>query len=112
MGTEKKAEKAEITPRNQGGESGDDVRGKRREVMGEVVSSAMNKTIAVKVLRLVRHPKYSKYVRRSSVFKAHDERNEAQVGDKVSIQSSRPYSKTKRWKLCAVIERARVRKEV
>ena len=64
----------------------------------------MKKTISVVVDRLVRHPRYRKYVRRRSVFKAHDENNEAQVGDRVEIVSSRPLSKTKRWRVQRLIE--------
>lgn len=80
-------------------------RGRRNEVVGEVVSDKMHKTIAVEVYRLVRHAKYSKYVKRSSIFKAHDEKNEAKIGDKVLITASRPISKTKRWNLVKVLEK-------
>lgn len=80
-------------------------RGRRNEVEGEVVSDKMQKTISVQVYRLVRHSKYSKYVKRSSIFKAHDEKNEAKKGDKVLISASRPVSKTKRWNLVKVLEK-------
>ncbi|OYZ23221.1 MAG: 30S ribosomal protein S17 [Bdellovibrio sp. 28-41-41] len=69
------------------------------ELTGEVVSTKMAKTISVLVTRLVKHPKYGKFVKKSSVFKAHDEKQECKVGEKVTIQESRPLSKTKRWTL-------------
>jgi small subunit ribosomal protein S17 len=81
-------------------------RGRKAEVTGQVVSDKMQKTIAVQIFRLVRHAKYGKYIKRSSVFKAHDEKNEARVGDKVIIVEVRPMSKTKRWKLEKIVERA------
>ncbi len=80
-------------------------RGRMQEVVGEVVSDKMNKTISVKIFRRVRHPKYGKYLKKTSVFKAHDEKNEAKQGDKVRIQMTRPLSKTKRWRLMEVVER-------
>lgn len=83
-------------------------RGRKIEVVGEVVSNKMDKTISVLIYRLVRHPKYGKYMKRSSVFKAHDEKNEAKVGDKVRIREVRPLSKTKRFKLVAIVEAGRV----
>ena len=82
-------------------------RGLINEAIGEVVSDKMDKTIAVKIFRTVKHPKYHKYIKRTSVFKAHDETNEAKMGDKVKIHETRPLSKTKRWKLSEVIERSR-----
>lgn len=81
-------------------------RGRRFEIVGEVVSNKMQKTISVIVTRNLMHKKYGKVVKRSSVFKAHDENNEAKVGDKVLIVQSRPLSKTKRWKLVKVLEKA------
>jgi small subunit ribosomal protein S17 len=69
------------------------------ELTGEVVSNKMTKTISVLVTRLVKHPKYGKFVKKSSVFKAHDEKQECQVGERVLIRESRPLSKTKRWVL-------------
>ncbi len=80
-------------------------RGRRNEVIGEVVSDKMTKTIAVRVYRTVRHAKYSKFVKRSSIFKAHDEKNEAKNGDLVLIAASRPLSKTKRWSLVKIIQK-------
>ena len=82
-------------------------RGRRNEVVGEVISDKMDKTISVKIHRQVRHKKYGKYIRRTSVFKAHDESNKAKTGDKVKIFESRPVSKSKRWRLAEVIETAR-----
>ncbi len=81
-------------------------RKRRLEVVGEVISDKMNKTISVLYYRRVRHPKYGKYVKKTSVFKAHDEKNEAKKGDIVRIQMTRPLSATKRWRLMEVIERA------
>ena len=82
-------------------------RGRKIDVQGEVVSDKMDKTISVLIYRMVRHPKYGKYMKRTSVFKAHDEKNEAKIGDRVIIRESRPLSKTKRWKLVQVIESAK-----
>ena len=81
-------------------------RGRKDEVIGKVVSDKMDKTITVLIYRMVKHTKYGKYIRRSSYFKAHDEKNEAKTGDKVKIFSIRPMSKTKRWKLAEVMETA------
>lgn len=81
-------------------------RGRRNEVVGVVVSDKMNKTISVNVERLVKHSKYEKYLRTSSIYKAHDEKGEAKVGDQVRIASTRPLSKTKRWKLVEIVKRA------
>jgi small subunit ribosomal protein S17 len=80
-------------------------RGRRVEVIGEVVSDKMNKTIAVLTYRLVKHKKYGKFMRRTSVFKAHDEKNEAKTGDTVRIFQTRPLSKTKRWALAEIVKR-------
>ncbi len=80
-------------------------RGRRNEVVGVVVSDKMDKTIAVEVYRLVKHAKYSKYMKATSIFKAHDEKNEAHTGDRVLIAASRPLSKTKRWHLVKVVEK-------
>jgi small subunit ribosomal protein S17 len=77
----------------------------RNEVVGVVVSDKMNKTISVQVYALVRHARYGKFIRQSSVFKAHDEKNEAKAGDKVRIFETRPYSKTKRWNLVEIVEK-------
>ena len=80
----------------------------RRVLQGTVVSNKMAKTIVVQVTRRYRHPKYKKYVNERVRYKAHDERNEANQGDKVRIIESRPISRDKRWRLQAVLERAPV----
>lgn len=74
-------------------------RGRLNVVKGRVVSDKADKTISVLIYRLMKHPKYKKYIRRQSVFRAHDEHNKAKAGDIVSIYETRPRSKTKRWKL-------------
>ena len=83
----------------------ENTRGRRNEVVGQVISDKMDKTIAVKIYRVVKHPKYKKYVRRTSVFKCHDETNQAKVGDTVRITETRALSKTKRWKLSSIVEK-------
>ena len=77
-----------------------------RTLTGQVVSNKMNKTIAVEIERVVRHPMYGKFIRRTTKLLAHDENNEAREGDKVSITPCRPLSRRKSWRLLAVIERA------
>lgn len=81
-------------------------RGRRKEEVGTVISSKMNKTISVLIYRSYSHPKYKKFIKRTTVFKAHDENNEAKKGDRVRIYETRPLSKTKRWMLAEVVERA------
>jgi small subunit ribosomal protein S17 len=81
--------------------------GRHQERRGVVVSDAMDKTIVVKVEVIRIHPKYRKVIRRSRKFHAHDERNEAHVGDTVRIVETRPLSKTKNWRLAEVVEVAR-----
>ncbi|MCX4241286.1 30S ribosomal protein S17 [Paraliomyxa miuraensis] len=80
----------------------------RRVLVGTVVSDKMDKTIVVQVMRRYRHPQYRKYVNERVKYKAHDERNEARIGDTVRIIESRPMSRDKRWRLQAVTERAPV----
>jgi len=77
-----------------------------REISGRVVSSKMDKTITVMVERRVKHPVYKKYIKRSTKFHAHDENNECNEGDLVTITQSRPVSKSKSWALVRVDERA------
>jgi small subunit ribosomal protein S17 len=77
-----------------------------RTLTGQVVSNKMNKTIAVSIERVVRHPTYGKYVRRTTRLLAHDETNQAREGDTVSIAPCRPLSRRKSWRLVAVLERA------
>jgi small subunit ribosomal protein S17 len=85
-----------------------EVRPNERKVREGIVSSAkMNKTIVVTVVEKVRHDKYSKTIQRSQKLHVHDETNDAKVGDRVSVQETRPLSKTKRWRLVTVLERAR-----
>ena len=83
-------------------------RGRKIEVVGEVISDKMDKTISVLIYRMVKHPKYGKYVKKTSVFKAHDESNQAKAGDIVKIRETRPLSKTKRWTLAEVVETAKI----
>jgi small subunit ribosomal protein S17 len=71
-----------------------------------VVSNKMNKTIAVEIERLVKHPRYGKYIRRTTKLLAHDEANESREGDTVTIAECRPLSRNKSWRLVAVLERA------
>ena len=80
-------------------------RGRRRKIVGIVVGNKMRNTIVVEVVRLVKHPKYGKYIKRSSIYKSHDENNEAKMGDKVEIIESRPISKTKSTRLFRIIEK-------
>jgi small subunit ribosomal protein S17 len=79
---------------------------RRRTLLGEVVSDKMDKTVVVQVIRRYKHPRYKKYVQERVRYKAHDEANEAKIGDKVRIVESRPRSKDKRWDVQAIIERA------
>ncbi|NLM96769.1 MAG: 30S ribosomal protein S17 [Halanaerobiaceae bacterium] len=82
-------------------------RNKRKELVGIVVSDKMDKTVSVAVERRTRHPLYKKTVKKTSTFKAHDEKNECGIGDKVRIMETRPLSKTKRWRVVDIIEKAK-----
>jgi small subunit ribosomal protein S17 len=82
-------------------------RGERKVRTGTVVSDKMDKTVLVKIDQTFRHPYYGKIVRRSSKLAAHDEANDAHVGDTVRISETRPLSKTKRWRVVEVLERAK-----
>jgi small subunit ribosomal protein S17 len=82
------------------------VQGKRKTKVGRVVSDRMDKTIVVSVERLARHRLYKRVIRLTTKFKAHDEANDARIGDTVLIEESRPMSATKRWRLVSVIQRA------
>jgi small subunit ribosomal protein S17 len=82
------------------------VQAKRKTKVGRVVSDKMDKTIVVSVERLARHRLYKRVIRLTTKFKAHDETNEAHVGDTVLIEESRPLSATKRWRLVSVIQKA------
>lgn len=82
-------------------------RGRRKSLMGVVVSDKMNKTIVVLVEDRVKHPLYGKVMTKSTRLKAHDEENSAGIGDRVRVMETRPLSATKRWRLIEVIERAK-----
>lgn len=82
-------------------------RGRRKTRVGVVVSDARDKTVTVEVPASFTHPRYDKVVRRSSKFHAHDEANDARVGDTVRIMETRPISKQKRWRVVEIVERAR-----
>jgi len=79
--------------------------GRMNIIKGQVISDKSDKTISVSTYRLRKHPKYKKYSRRQSVFKAHDESNHAKIGDTVTMYETRPLSKTKRWKLLNIVEK-------
>lgn len=81
-------------------------RGNRKERIGEVISNKMGKTIVVRVKRRFPHPKFKKVVTGYKKFYAHDEKNEAKVGDRVRIEETRPISKLKRWRLVTVVDKA------
>ena len=79
----------------------------RKTRVGIVTSNKMDKTITVAVERKVKHPMYGKFVKKTSKFHAHDEKDECTIGDVVKIMETRPLSKTKRWRLIEVIEKAK-----
>jgi small subunit ribosomal protein S17 len=79
----------------------------RKERIGKVVSNKMQKSITVAVDRKVKHPIYGKFVHKTTKFMAHDEKNEAGIGDTVRISETRPLSKSKRWRLVEIIEKAK-----
>jgi small subunit ribosomal protein S17 len=81
-------------------------RNKRKAKTGVVVGDKMDKTRVIEVVRVFKHPKYSKVLRRRSKFYAHDEKNETHIGDKVKITETRPLSKLKRWIVAEVVEKA------
>ena len=78
----------------------------RRPIVGHVVSDKMDKTVSVAIERLIKHPVYGKYIRRTSKVMAHDATNECKEGDRVAISECRPISKNKAWEVVNVIERA------
>ena len=82
-------------------------RNMRKEITGKVTSSKMDKSITVAVVQKQKHPKYGKFVTKTTKFHAHDEKNECGEGDTVRIMSTRPLSKLKRWRLVEVVERAK-----
>ena len=79
-------------------------RGIRKTLIGEVVSDKMDKTVVVRTVSRVPHPRFGKIVKQAAKFHAHDEKNEAKTGDKVRIAETRPLSKTKRWRLVEVLK--------
>lgn len=81
-------------------------RGSKRQMIGTVVSNKADKTVTVLVERLVKHKIYHKFMRRRNKFAAHDDRNDCQIGDKVLITESRPLSKSKRWRVVKIVEKA------
>ena len=84
-----------------------DARNARKVREGIVVANKMNKTIVISIVERVRHPKYAKFVSRTKKLYAHDETNDAQIGDRVRVMETRPMSKQKRWRLVEVLERAK-----
>jgi small subunit ribosomal protein S17 len=84
-----------------------ETRSLRKERTGLVVSNKMDKSISVVIERKVKHPKYGKFVKKTSKFMAHDEKNECNEGDTVKIMETRPMSKNKCWRLVEIIERAK-----
>ena len=82
-------------------------RASRKEIIGKVLKNKMEKSIVVSVERKVQHPMYGKFVKKTSTFMAHDEKNECGVGDIVQIMETRPLSKNKRWRLVQIIEKAK-----
>ena len=85
---------------------------RRKEVVGEVISSSMQKTIVVEVIRRRSHPLYSRVISKAKKFYAHDERNQAHVGDFVRLEETRPLSKLKRWRLKEIIRKTALVPEV
>ena len=79
----------------------------RKEKVGVVMSDKMEKSIVVSVERKVKHPKYGKFVKKTTKFIAHDEKNDCNIGDTVKIMETRPLSKTKNWRLVEIVERAK-----
>ena len=81
------------------------IRGKPKTKIGIVLRDKMDKTVVVNVAHIFQHPKFNKPIKRNSKYKAHDEKNECRVGDKVLITEARPLSKTKRWRVSKILER-------
>jgi len=86
--------------------------GRRKELIGYVVSNRMNKTIVVQVVRRKSHPLYSRVISKAKKFYAHDERNEAHIGDVVRLEETRPLSKLKRWRLMEIVRKTALVPEV
>jgi len=83
------------------------VRNLRKTRVGVVSSNKMDKTIVIKVERKIKHPLYGKFLKKTTSFHAHDEKNECSIGDTVKIMESRPLSKTKRWRLVEIVEKVK-----
>ena len=90
-----------------GAGEGGPARGYRKIREGLVISDKMDKTVVVEVEDRVKHPKYAKVIRRTKKYKAHDEQNECNVGDRVLLMETRPLSATKRWRVAEILERAK-----
>ena len=88
-------------------EATEETRGRRKVRVGKVVSSRMNKTVVVAIVRMVKHPLYKKYIKRTTKLYAHDEKNDAREGDTVRVVETRPLSKLKCWRVQSVIDRAK-----
>ena len=86
--------------------------GRRKELIGNVVSNRMNKTIVVQVVRKKSHPLYTRVISKAKKFYAHDEKNEAHIGDVVKLEETRPLSKLKRWKLKEIVRKTALVPEV
>ena len=82
-------------------------RGKRKVRLGTVISDRMDRSVTVRIERLVQHPLYKKYIRKTKKLTAHDESNTCQVGDKVQVMETRPLSRRKHWRVVKIIERAK-----
>jgi len=98
---------SEAAPSEAAGNAALAVRGRRKERVGKVVSDKMQKTVIVSLTRQVPHPLYKKYFKKTTKFVAHDEKGDAKTGDTVRIMETRPLSKTKRWRVIEVLERAK-----
>jgi small subunit ribosomal protein S17 len=97
----------ETTTTNDSDASLSDSRGKRRLIQGLVTSAAMDKTVVVTVIRRIRDKHFHKFLNRKVKYRAHDEENSCRTGDRVELVASKPYSKTKRWRVIRTIEKAR-----
>jgi small subunit ribosomal protein S17 len=82
-------------------------RNQRKIRVGRVISNKMDKTVVVAVERLVKHPQYKRVIKKTSKLYAHDEQNQAQLGDKVKVMETRPLSRLKRWRIQKIVEKAR-----
>jgi small subunit ribosomal protein S17 len=105
--TDAQSDTATRTTDNAATRSDDTARASRKVREGNVVSDKMEKTVVVAVIERIRHPKYGKFMMRTKKLYAHDEANDAHVGDKVRVMETRPLSKNKRWRVVEVLERAK-----